>query len=108
MLIFWDIAGNEANFFVRDVTGGSRLPLRIRPGAPTSSIDFSIASGEFIPIEERDPEEVTCIWGHRIAPEGVKVRNLAFDVTPAKYITGIITEKGVFKPQDLHKLKEMI
>jgi len=74
--------------------------------APISSIDFSIASGEFIPIEERDAEEVTHLFGQRIAPEGVKVRNPAFDVTPAKYVTGIITEKGVFRPEDLHKLNK--
>jgi methylthioribose-1-phosphate isomerase len=74
--------------------------------APTSSIDFSIPSGEFIPIEERDPEEVTTICGVHIAPEGVKVRNLAFDVTPAKYVTCIITEKGAFRPEDIHKLNE--
>jgi len=74
--------------------------------APLSSIDFSIPSGEFIPIEERTPEEVTNVFGCQIAPEGTKVRNLAFDVTPAKYITGIITEKGVFKPEELYKLRK--
>jgi methylthioribose-1-phosphate isomerase len=74
--------------------------------APTSSIDFSIASGESIPIEERDSLEVTKIWDCQIAPDGVNVRNLSFDVTPAKYVTGIITEKGIFKPQDLKKLHE--
>lgn len=72
--------------------------------APTSSIDFSISNGDLIPIEERAPEEVTHISGCQIAPEGVKVRNIAFDVTPARYVTGIITEKGVFKPGDLHTL----
>ncbi|MDZ4383022.1 MAG: S-methyl-5-thioribose-1-phosphate isomerase, partial [Thermodesulfovibrionia bacterium] len=51
--------------------------------------------------------EVTHIWDCQIAPDGVKVKNLAFDVTPAKYVTGIITEKGVFSPEDLHKLKDM-
>ncbi|GBE05641.1 methylthioribose-1-phosphate isomerase [bacterium BMS3Abin10] len=74
--------------------------------APTSSIDLSIATGDLVPIEERDPEEVTVVSGCRIAPEGVNVRNPAFDVTPAKYVTAIITEKGVFKPEELHKLKE--
>jgi methylthioribose-1-phosphate isomerase len=73
--------------------------------APTSSIDLSISSGDSIPIEERSPEEVTKISGCQIAPDGVKVRNIAFDVTPAKYITAIITEKGIYKPQDLHTLK---
>ena len=75
--------------------------------APLSSVDFSIPSGELIPIEERDPEEVTNVFGKcRIAPEGVKVRNLAFDVTPAKYVTAIITEKGAFRPHDLKELAD--
>ena len=72
--------------------------------APTSSIDPSIHSGDQIPIEERNPEEVTTIMGKiRIAPNNVAVANPAFDVTPAKYITGIITEHGVFKPEMLKK-----
>jgi methylthioribose-1-phosphate isomerase len=74
--------------------------------APLSSIDFSIPTGDLIPIEERGPEEVTHVFGCQIAPDNVKVRNIAFDVTPARYITGIITEKGVFRPADLHKLNE--
>ena len=101
--------------------------------APTSSIDLSIPTGDEIPIEERDPSEVTHIYGRisycegsaedescenergqkgknvprvswgavRIAPEGVAVRNMAFDVTPARYITAIITEKGIFRPEDI-------
>lgn len=72
--------------------------------APTSTIDFSIASGESIPIEERNPEEVATIFGKvRIAPTNVDVANPAFDVTPAKYITGIITERGVFKPAEVKR-----
>lgn len=69
--------------------------------APTSTIDFSIRSGKQIVIEERSPEEVTCIGKERIAPKGTKVKNPAFDVTPARYITGIITEKGIYKPRKL-------
>jgi methylthioribose-1-phosphate isomerase len=73
--------------------------------APLSSIDFSITSGDAIPIEERNAQEVTHIMGTcRIAPEGVRVRNIAFDVTPAKYITAIITEQGAFRPDDLGEL----
>ena len=63
--------------------------------APLSTFDLSISSGDDIPIEERNPEEVTNINGKTICAPGVKVRNPAFDVTPAKYITGIITEKGI-------------
>ncbi len=65
--------------------------------APTSTIDVSLKTGEEIPIEERDPAEVTHWRGIAIAPEGVSAANPAFDVTPNKYITAIITEKGVIK-----------
>ena len=65
---------------------------------PTSTIDLTVADGMDIPIEERSGDEVTMIGGVRIAPEGVPVFNPAFDVTPARYITGIITEEGVCYP----------
>jgi methylthioribose-1-phosphate isomerase len=65
---------------------------------PTSTVDLNLASGDEIPIEERSPDEVTMIEGVRIAPEGVKVGNPAFDVTPNKYITALVTEKGVVYP----------
>jgi methylthioribose-1-phosphate isomerase len=75
--------------------------------APFSTIDFDTATGFEIPIEERDPREVTHVLGKtQIAPDGVTVLNPAFDITPARYITAIITEKGVFKPQDLHHLSD--
>jgi methylthioribose-1-phosphate isomerase len=74
--------------------------------APLSTIDFSIQSGKEIPIEQRNPSEVTSIFGKiQIAPKKVKVFNPAFDVTPAELITGIITEKGIFKPKDLKQLR---
>ncbi len=73
--------------------------------APLSTIDFSMESGTLIPIEERDPREVTHVFGKvQIAPDGVNVANPAFDVTPARYITAIITEVGAFHPKDIHKL----
>ena len=65
---------------------------------PTTSIDLSISSGEDIPIEERDENEITHIGDIQITPDGVKVANPAFDVTPAKYITAIITDRGVAYP----------
>ena len=65
--------------------------------APLSTFDLSIKSGNEIPIEERNPEEVTNINGKLICAKGVKVKNPAFDVTPGKYITGIITENGIIK-----------
>ena len=67
--------------------------------APSSTIDMSIRSGEDIPIEERAPDEVTEMWyKHRMAPDGVKVFNPAFDVTDHSLVTGIITEKGIAYP----------
>jgi methylthioribose-1-phosphate isomerase len=75
--------------------------------APLSTIDFSMESGLLIPIEERDLREVTHVFGKvQIAPDGVKVANPAFDVTPARYITAIITEVGAFHPKDIHKLAD--
>ncbi len=66
--------------------------------APLSTVDFAIPDGSHIPIEERDEAEVTHIAGSRVAPEGVRVRNPAFDVTPARNITAIITDRGVVLP----------
>ncbi len=66
--------------------------------APVSTIDFKLDDGSGIPIEERDGEEVSNISGIRIMPEGVSARNPAFDVTPAKNISAIITEKGILRP----------
>ncbi len=65
--------------------------------APTSTIDPSLKTGDEIPIEERPAEEVTHIQGKPIAPEGISAANPAFDVTPHKYITAIITEKGIMR-----------
>lgn len=63
--------------------------------APTSTFDLSITSGKEIPIEERSPDEVTHVHGVRLAPEGVAIRNPAFDVTPARLVTAIVCENGV-------------
>jgi len=68
--------------------------------APTSTMDLSHTSKGAV-IEERNPEEVTHILSQRIAPEGVKVMNPAFDVTPMKYVSAIVTETGVLSPEDL-------
>ena len=66
--------------------------------APASTFDLTLASGEEIPIEERHADEVTHFGGVQTAPEGVQVANPAFDVTPARFISGIITEHGVIGP----------
>jgi len=76
--------------------------------APTSTVDLSLASGEEIEIEERSHDEVTHVGGVRIAPEGIAVANPAFDVTPAKYITGIITERGIAYPPFTTSLRRLL
>jgi len=76
--------------------------------APVSTFDLSLDSGDGIPIEERDPEEVFVIGTRRMAPEGVKAFNPAFDVTPAALITGIITERGVIEAPDEASVVAMV
>lgn len=71
---------------------------------PTSTIDMALASGDAIPIEERSPDEVTHVRECQITPDGVEVANPAFDVTPAEYITAIITERGVIVPPFIENL----
>lgn len=83
-----------------------RIPFYI--AAPVSTIDFSISDGSKIPIEERKAEEVTSWYGKKIAPEGIKVYNPAFDVTPSKLITGIITELGIVSPPYRSNLKRLL
>jgi methylthioribose-1-phosphate isomerase len=98
-----DVANKIGTYPLAVLCKENKVPFYV--AAPLSSIDFSISTGEKIPIEERDPSEVTCVFGTcRIAPEGIRARNIAFDVTPHKYVTAIITEKGAFKPGDLKKL----
>jgi methylthioribose-1-phosphate isomerase len=72
-----------------------------------STIDLSTPSGDRIPIEERAAEEVTHHAGRRVAPEGVAVRNPAFDVTPHRYVTAIICERGVARPPYLESLRAL-
>jgi methylthioribose-1-phosphate isomerase len=74
--------------------------------APSSTFDLAIASGEQIPIEQRDENEVKTIQQVAIAPEAIAVHNPAFDVTPAENITAIITEKGLIEYPSLEKIRQ--
>jgi len=76
--------------------------------APTSTLDLNCPSGQHIPIEERDPEEVHSVAGRRITPQGAGAINLAFDVTPAELVSAIITEQGVARAPYEHSLAEMV
>jgi methylthioribose-1-phosphate isomerase len=75
--------------------------------APTSTVDLSVATGDDIPIEERSPEEVTTFGGTRIAPDGATAANPAFDVTPERYVSGIITERGIARPPYVQTLSQL-
>lgn len=76
--------------------------------APTSTIDLSLATGGEIPIEERDPSEVLAPFGNAIAPAHFKARNPAFDVTPNRYLAGIVTEFGIARPPFTESLRQMV
>lgn len=91
-----DVANKIGTYTVAVLARENHIPFYV--AAPTSTIDFSLASGANIPIEERKPEEVTHISGLRIAPDGINVFNPAFDVTPAKFIDAIVTERGIVRP----------
>lgn len=91
-----DTANKIGTFMLSQIAKDFGVPFYI--AAPVSTIDFDIKSGEEIAIEERDAREITHIGESRIAPEGIKVYNPAFDVTPHQNITGIITEKGILRP----------
>lgn len=96
-----DTANKIGTYSVAVLAKENNIPFYV--AAPVSTIDFSMATGDSIPIEERKAEEVTHIKGIRLAPEGISVANPAFDVTPSRYITAIITEKGVvFPPFDVN------
>ena len=76
--------------------------------APTSTFDLTIASGDAIPIEQRQPEEVTAVLGHPTAPDEALAYNPAFDVTPAELITALITERGVIDPVDAANVERVV
>ncbi|WP_298860043.1 S-methyl-5-thioribose-1-phosphate isomerase [uncultured Gimesia sp.] len=91
-----DAANKIGTYSVALLASLHDIPFYI--AAPSSTFDLSLESGIQIPIEERLAEEVTHGFGKQTAPDGVEVYNPAFDVTPAKYITGIITERGLIQP----------
>ena len=95
-----DVANKIGTYSVAVLARAHGIPFYV--AAPYSTIDLKTKTGADIPIEHRNALEVTTIHGsHPVAPAGVAVYNPAFDVTPAELITGIITERGVFKPGEL-------
>ena len=97
-----DTANKIGTYSVAVLAREHNIPFYV--AAPSSTIDLSTADGDAIPIEERDSREVTHVGNNQLAPDGAHVRNPSFDVTPHKYITAIITERGVFKPPFIESL----
>ncbi|MDJ1178098.1 S-methyl-5-thioribose-1-phosphate isomerase [Roseofilum sp. BLCC_M91] len=98
-----DTANKIGTYSVAVAAKAHNIPFYV--AAPLSTVDFKLADGGEIPIEERDSQEVAQVGDTRITPVGVEYYNPAFDVTPAALIAGIITEKGAVAPQDLISLK---
>jgi methylthioribose-1-phosphate isomerase len=101
-----DTANKIGTYGVALLAAAHRIPFYI--AAPSSTFDRSLASGAEIPIEQRDPREVTHGFGRQIAPEGVAVYNPAFDVTPAELIAAIICERGVIRPVNRETIAAML
>ncbi|HTO69634.1 MAG TPA: S-methyl-5-thioribose-1-phosphate isomerase [Myxococcota bacterium] len=91
-----DVANKIGTYTLAVLARAHGLPFYV--AAPFSTVDLALATGAEIPIEERSSEEVTVLAGRRIAPEGVVALHPAFDVTPADFVTAIITERGVVRP----------
>lgn len=101
-----DVANKIGTYGVAVLAREHGLPFYV--AAPVSTVDLSLATGAEIPIEERDHTEVTHLAGQPVAPVGVKVWNPAFDVTPNRLITAIITDRGVVCPPYIENLKRII
>jgi len=91
-----DVANKIGTYALAVLARENGVPFYV--AAPTSTVDLATASGQEIPIEERSPQEVTTLAGVQVAPEGIEAVNPAFDVTPAEYVTAIITYRGVAWP----------
>jgi len=91
-----DTANKIGTYSLAVLAHENQVPFYI--AAPMSTVDLASAAAEDIPIEERAPEEVTAFGGRPIAPEGMRACNFAFDVTPSRYITAIITDRGIVRP----------
>jgi len=100
-----DAANKIGTYSLAVLADFHRIPFYVV--APASSFDLRLKSGREIPIEQRDPQEVREVFGKRIAPRNVKVCNPAFDVTPHRLISAIVTERGIFRKPYKVSLKEL-
>ena len=101
-----DVANKIGTYGVAVLAKEHGLPFYV--AAPLSTIDLATPDGTRIPIEERNEREVTHVGSSRLTPEGAQIRNPAFDVTPAKYVTAIITERGIARPPYAESLLHLV
>jgi methylthioribose-1-phosphate isomerase len=100
-----DVANKVGTYGVAVLAKEHHIPFYV--AAPLSTVDLATPDGEQIPIEERSDREVTHVGTSRLTPEGARIRNPAFDVTPAKYVTAIVTERGIARPPYVSSLADL-
>src|SRR5450432_3762165 len=100
-----DVANKIGTYTVAVLAKEHGIPFYV--AAPISTVDLETPDGSKIPIEQRDPKEVTHIAGKQMVPDGVSIENPAFDVTPAKYVTAIVTERGIARAPYEESLKRL-
>ena len=100
-----DVANKIGTYSVAVLAKENNVPFYV--AAPISTLDLTLPHGDGIPIEERGAREVTHVFGVQVAPDGTDVRNPAFDVTPNRYVTAIITEKGVARAPYEKSLRDL-
>jgi methylthioribose-1-phosphate isomerase len=101
-----DVANKIGTYSVAVLAREHDIPFYV--AAPLSTIDLDTSDGSRIPIEERSDREVTHVGGSRLTPEGARIRNPAFDVTPARYVSAIITERGIARAPYVESLAELV
>jgi len=101
-----DVANKVGTYGLAVLAHHHRVPMLV--AAPTTTIDLATATGAGIPVEERSPDEVTRVAGVRTAPPGTPALNRAFDVTPARLVTAIVTEQGVARPPYRRSLRALV
>jgi methylthioribose-1-phosphate isomerase len=101
-----DVANKVGTYAVAVLAKEHGIPFYV--AAPISTVDLSTADGSGIPIEERPDKEVTHVGSSQLTPEGARIRNPAFDVTPGKYVTAIITERGIARPPYSESLAALV
>jgi methylthioribose-1-phosphate isomerase len=101
-----DVANKIGTYSVAILAHAHNIPFYV--AAPVSTIDPATATGDQIPIEERHEREVTHVGSNRLTPDGARIRNPAFDVTPHRYVTAIVTERGVIRPPYDQGIAELV